>query len=429
MRPLTHSLQEPRHTPTMFNAKDDTATARPGLVKRLLVPEVVLLLAVGLSFAVWAIPGESPQLRGFSQRSSLTFESFAPVFLWYVALAGATALARRIGLATAERRHRGAPVVGAPQQRLAYWLLTVAALVGTTYALLQVGSLQGLAAALSANEGNLLNESLGGQSGLATLRYTTAIAAPFGFYLLAKRIVGWPSVLLNLSLLFATALFSSRLSLLLAVVVAAFLLTRETTRFRLRARLAVPAGSIIFIALVAFNYWRNANYYRALGIEDPISMNFYQVAAYLGAPAQASIGMADAMSRSLIDPSGSPLLLLVPSFLRASDDVVTGGPRYPAGVDVAGNLTTNSVFADVANIYGYSGLLIVFVVYIVLAFVFGRVQNRTDSLAILGGVILYCFAEVWRIYLVNQGIVSYLIVATLGAYLASRMLAPAKSDA
>ncbi|WP_163024701.1 hypothetical protein, partial [Pseudomonas viridiflava] len=81
----------------------------------------------------------------------------------------------------------------------------------------------------------------------------------------------------NVLLLVMSALFSSRLSFIMAVVVLIFIVITLRKDITFKAAPLAIAGAAIFGALVAFNYYRNAGFYENLGITDPVSMNFYQV--------------------------------------------------------------------------------------------------------------------------------------------------------
>ena len=61
------------------------------------------------------------------------------------------------------------------------------------------------------------------QAGVATLRYAAAVALPVGVHLWRRRVLRLPEVVWSALLLAVDALFASRLALLMAVVVFAFL--------------------------------------------------------------------------------------------------------------------------------------------------------------------------------------------------------------
>ncbi len=399
------------------------------VLRRWLIPEVAIFVPVAVSVAVWLIPGESYALRGFAARPSLTFGTVLPVLMWYLWITILVHVARRSGAQLAARLHtksrRGYepnPDTSKRAKRVGLLVLTSLATIGVAHAVTTAGSLSGILTALESSQANQLSESLTGSAGIATLRYTAAIAAPYSIMLLAQGITRWPLVVWNVLLLLTNALFSSRLSLIMAIIVAAYILTNAFPGFRIRwVAVAIPA-SLCALALVFFNYSRNANFYKGFGIDDPLSMSFYQFAAYLGTPFQVSLGVSEAMQSSRVEIGGNVLQLLTPTFLRPeTPEAVVTASKYPVPVDVAGNLTTNSAFADVASNYGFAGLIAATLVYVIAGFVFGALARQTNALSLIPGVLLYCFAETWRIFLFPQGIVVYLILAAVGVHLIERL--------
>ncbi|UOY00220.1 hypothetical protein [Blastococcus sp. PRF04-17] len=215
-----------------------------------------------------------------------------------------------------------------------------------------------------------------------------------------------------------TALLSSRLVFILAVVISVYLISRENDFRGMRLSTAIAVAIMSFAATTQLNYLRNANYYEAQGISNRWLMNVAEILAYLGTPAQASFGIANAMGNgSLPHPwSGvsDPTHLLVPTYFTSSGGG-GGGIRYAGLVDVAPNLTTNSIFADVGSQSGLAGLVLVLVVMFFAAILTGHLSLYQNYVALAAGALIYAFAEVWRVYLFNAGILHALVLATLVA--------------
>lgn len=388
-----------------------------GVLRRLLTNPLFYLLApVVVSALIWAVPGTSDQLRGFTQRAEGTFEGWLLLVCFYLVAAFAVWLGFRLGvLAGPSERLVQATSTERFDRRFSL-TLTVFATIGVLYSLYLVQQQTSIIDALSATQGNQLKESIGGSAGIATLRYTAAISAPVALYVWRFRSGRLSLAIWNVLLLVMSALFSSRLSFIMAVVVLIFIVINLRGGIKFKAVPMAIAGSAVFGALVAFNYFRNAGFYENLGITDPVSMNFYQVAAYLGSPFQASLGVADGISnggyRHVVDIV-SAAAIVVPTFLRPDSFGSYGS--FDSFVQVAPNLTTNSAFADTYADYGWWGLAYV-VVTLFLASMLAGYASRFRSLVIVAGaVVAYGLAEVWRIFLFAQGLVLYLLIAVFAA--------------
>lgn len=388
-----------------------------GVLRRLLTNPLFYLLApVIVSALIWSVPGTSDQLRGFTQRAEGTFEGWLLIVCFYLVTAFAVWLGFRIGvLAGPSERLVQATSTERFDRRFSL-TLTVFASIGVLYSLFLVQQQTSILDALSATQGNQLKESIGGSAGIATLRYTAAISAPVALYVWRFRSGRLSLAIWNVLLLVMSALFSSRLSFIMAVVVLIFIIINLRSGIRFKAVPVAIAGAAVFGALVAFNYFRNAGFYEDLGITDPVSMNFYQVAAYLGAPFQASLGVADGIATGGYQHSVdvvSAASVVVPTFFRPEGFGSFGS--FSSFVQVAPNLTTNSAFADTYADYGWWGLAYVILTLFLASMLAGYASQFRSLVIVAGAVVAYGLAEVWRIFLFAQGLVLYLLIAVFAA--------------
>jgi hypothetical protein len=215
----------------------------------------------------------------------------------------------------------------------------------------------------------------------------------------------------------------------MAAVVYVFLLSVDNPERRVRYRSLFLGGVLGFGLLAIFNFLRNANYYLASGVSNPIAMNMYQILSYLGAPFQVSIQVAQAIFDGRFPSGGDPttgLQLLVPTFFQSKTGTgATTSDQYHGQVDVASNLTTNSVFGDVYANFGWWGLAYALLTLFIAGMVYRHLSNYGPLLAASAGVVVYAIAEYWRIYLFNQGLVVYLLIAV---FIASRLAALSTTD-
>ena len=410
-------------------------------LRLVLHPAVLLLVPVLASAVAWSVPGASTALRGFEHRSEVTLGGLGVLGLWYALCAGLIVLGHRWGAAVPRvpvlARFDDDPVL----ERRLFRLVWVLAAVGVGYSLARAAASVDVVAALAGGTGNDLKAALGGEAGPATLRYATAVAAPLGIHLWRRGLVGPAEAAWSVLLLGVDALFASRLAVLMAVVVFAFLHVARRPGARVRWSALAVAAVVVFAALTLLNSLRNENYYTAHGVDSPLVANGYQLLTYLGAPFQVSLGVADSVATGRYpDRYGAahaaqlwePTFLLGPDATEQTTDTEAvrheqgeaftfstaskprAGERYASTVDVGDTLTTNSAFADVLSDYGYVGLLGLALSTAVVGALLGHLGRYRSVLAAACGVVGYGVAELWRTYLFSQGIVVFLLVAVLG---------------
>jgi hypothetical protein len=383
----------------------------------LLRPTSLLLISVVVSFGMWLVPGESEELRGFAERTTVGIGGAFLLAGWYTLCLLVIWACIQLGtrVRTVERLSR---FDGSPQlERNFLWFISFLATVGMAYSVVHIGLQVSIVDAIQNRTFNNLAHALPEGAGLATLRYATALAAPVAVYLWQRKNAPPALVIWNVVLLLANVAVASRLSLILALLVYVFLFVRTKREFRLKWWVAVIAFVALFGGLTAFNYARNAGYYERHGVDNAIEMNAFQLGAYLGTPVQVSLGVADQVSTGKLAVAGDPVLSLqavAPTFVdfkKVNLGTGTKEERY-GDVSVADNLTTNSAFADTYVKYGWWGVTYTLLVLALAAFGFGVFARYRSVVAILAAVLLYGFAEYWRIFLFNQGILIFLLLAT-----------------
>lgn len=395
------------------------AAARPGLIRRLLTNPIFYLLAPVIASAiVWMVPGTSDELRGFTTRAEGSIEAWLLLIVFYLVTATLVWLGFRLGRIVGPSERLVEATNSTAFDRRFSLVLTVFASIGVLYSVYLVQQQTSIFDVLGESQGNQLKEAIGGVAGVATLRYTAAIAAPVALYVWRFRGGRLAPAIWNVLLLVTSSLFSSRLSFIMAVVVLVFIVVHLVPSLKVRPVPLALMGSAVFAGLVAFNYFRNARFYEAFGVTDPISMNFYQVAAYLGSPFQVSLGVADGIANRGYAVAGDPvgaLALLVPSFLRPDGVEFGSNGSFAAFVQVAPNLSTNSAFGDTFADYGWWGLIYVVLTLVAAGYLAGFVSKFRSLVIVAGAVVCYGLAEVWRLFLFPSGLMVYLLLSVLGA--------------
>jgi hypothetical protein len=415
-------------------------------------PAALILVPVSASFLAWsglvAMQQRQPHatseaLTGFSAPAHAGGRGIALLLLWYCAIVMVSMVGFWLGTQRSRRSVGDERTNTAWFERRYFFLLLAAGAVGVGYAYWKVGGVTAIVDSLSAQTANDFSNALSGFAGPQTLRYATILAAPLGVYLWRKKVIGWPYMVVAVLLLMANAMIASRLALLMAcaVYLAAWVRSREprqaTGGSRARAWIAVAVIALSgFAVLTALNYVRNANYYRAAGVSNPVAMNVYQSGAYLAVPAQVSLGVSDAVARGAWENQGGAVTSLgavQPTFLQfnkvAKDNSWKQASVYGYSVTFAGNFFTNSVFADTYSVYGTWGWLYVILAYGFAGYAFARIFSFSPVIAASSGVVAYCFLEVWRVQILIYGIVIFLLLLTAGGALLTAKMRPPRDTA
>lgn len=400
-------------------------------------PAVLILIPTAMSFLAWSLlvarqqlgPGQADSLalNGFSSPAQVSGRGVALLMLWYLAIVMVSMVGFWWG------SHRSQPPDATERtgcvwfERRYFLLLLSVGAIGVGYTFWKVGGIPAIVDSLSEQTANDFSNALPGFAGPQTFRYATILAAPIGVHLWRRKVIGWPYMMVAVMLLIMNSFVASRLSLLMAATVflAAWVRSRRPRAghgSRAQTWISVVVIALSgFAVLTALNYVRNANYYRAAGVSNPVAMNMYQSGAYLAVPAQVSLGVADAVGRGSWEKPGgvvSSLDAVQPTFLQfnkvAKDDSWKQASVYGYSVTFAGNFFTNSVFADTYATYGAWGWLYTILAYGVAGYAFARIFSFSPVIAASAGVVAYGFLEVWRVQILSYGIVVFLLLLTAG---------------
>ena len=420
---------------------------------RWLAPAYLILVPTTFSFLAWAVligwcaAGQCPagswlELRGFLEPAALSLPGVILLLAWYTAVVVSATIGWRVGLGSPASPVLVERTLLVAFERRFFLVMLVVAAVGVGISYLTIAGSTSIVGSLAGQTGNSFSQALPNAAGPTTLRYAAILAAPIGVYLWQKKAIGFAYVGGAVALLLMNGLIASRMSLLMAVAV--YLVIRISQRVRsgsrrppaslgtTRWRPLVVAVLVLFGLLTVMNLFRNGNYYREHGVSNPVAMNIYQMGSYAAVPAQVSLGVSDAIMQGRFDLPGDivesyaaalPSFLLSPS--EAPDKTEISQSDYGFTVSFSENFTTNSEFADTYIRQGIWGLLYTLALFPFAGFLYARLLSYGPVLAGTGGLIAYCLCEVWRIQLLTQGIVVFLILLTgFGAAAASVGLVP-----
>lgn len=382
-------------------------------------PHTLLLAGACLSFLAWTIPWGSripPPLRGFALKEPWTLHGALFLLAWYAfffAVAfGGFAVGRRIPvLQRAER----------VSWQSYYVFLSILGLLGTvySYAYVLAKSPHAISAAFLHHQFNAVRYVLPYSSGPQTLRYASALAGAIAIFELGRRRFRWLHVV-NVLLLLLSAAIASRASLIIAAIVVAGLAARHVDAVHVSARRIVGTlllGLVVlFLALSLLSYSRDANFFRSYNVRDPLVMNLDEMIRYVGIPFQAAVAVSNHVKKwPALPASAAPgiRVFVLPTYLSKTvpQSVARGETRYEKVVAIPASQTTNSVLALTYGVFGVLAFPVLGLVVLVAGLIAGHASRYRSYVFLAGLVVSYCMAEWWRTYVLNQGIIQFLILA------------------
>jgi hypothetical protein len=106
---------------------------------------------------------------------------------------------------------------------------------------------------------------------------------------------------------------------------------------------------------------------------------------------------------------------LAPTYLPASfADVTAAENAYLCFVDVDGSYTANSTFALMQGSLGWLAYPFIAVIALGGAAVAGHGTRYLSMVCLAGYALIYCFAELWRTYLFNAGVIHFVVLTIVG---------------
>jgi hypothetical protein len=372
----------------------------------ILRPHGIVLTSVALSALAWSFPDLGIRM-GFAIKEPVTIDGISFLLGWYGLITAFSLAGFRAGRSIRMSRQTAGNL--ALSRKTPYVVISAVAWTGVVSAylhIIQVIGWSGIRTAIARDTVNDLRDALYTDYviGPYSLRYVVAIAAGLALF---RFLEGFrPSLLdtTNLLMLVAAAAISSRLSVVWAVMtgLSTWAAARSKEMRYSRWRLALLAGIVIAL-LWGLNHSRNANYYERHGTSSLVMSGLGEIRAYLGAPFQVSLGMANHM------------------------DLALAGVASKYYVDREGNLVTNSALDQSLPQMGYFALFYISATTFCYSLIAGLlIQLRRTYLFLGYPVILYAFAELWRVDLFRQGIFCTNMLAALGIPLLLRLFLPGR---
>ena len=381
-------------------------------------PHTLLLVGACLSLLAWGIPwgGAIPaSLRGFAQEETWTLHGALFLLGWYafffVVAIGGFQLGQRIPvLQRAER----------VSWESFYVFLSIVGFAGTAYAYAYVAAKAPhvISEAFLHHKFNAIRYVLPYSAGVATLRYASCLAGAIAIFELGRRRFRLLHVVNLFVLLFAAAI-ASRASLIIAAIAVAALAARRFHTLRVRVRMVIGVlllGLVaLFLVLSLLTYSRDAGFYRGNGVSDPLVMNLDEMVRYVGIPFQAAVAVSNHVTKWPALPASAAAgtrVFLLPTYVskKVPASVARGETRYEKVVALPVSQTTNSVLAMSYGVFGALAFAVLGFAVLVACVIAGYASRYRSYVFLAGPVVAYCLAEWWRTYVLNQGIVQFLVL-------------------
>jgi lipopolysaccharide export LptBFGC system permease protein LptF len=154
-------------------------------------------------------------------------------------------------------------------------------------------------------------------------------------------------------------------------------------------------------------------------------MNVDEMVRYLGIPQQAALAVSNNVDKWPAAPASAAAgtrVFLLPTYAgkNVPASVSRGENRYENVVSIPVSQTTNSVLAMAYGVFGALSFVVLGLAVLVACVIAGHASRYRSYVFLASLVVAYCLAEWWRTYVLNQGIVQFLIlVLALWAVLGS----------
>ncbi len=384
------------------------------------------LLAVGV--VLWLCPS-TEGASGYRVREELTFGSLLVLGAWYGSIFVCAVLGQCVAASMPKMNIMSNDAFRPQTFYVVLSILAMLGVAGAWMAAMRGGP--GLFELIRTQQFNQLKDALyENYNHVYSLRYAASLVGGIALYrLIFLGRFSWLDGL-NLFLLLAAASLSARLLLVQAVLFAGGLAVRFDQLRHVTTRAMVLAVLGLGSLVVFFTWVRTASSYREyFGVENPIAVTFLEVQRYLGAPVQASVGVARiALDHPARGATRNVIKYVTPTFLHPADlkpDDNSGGVGeqwYLRKVDVEETLTTNSAFVEMYGDLGYWSFPIMGWIAFLMSAIGSYFFRAENLLCLIGCVVLYGFFELWRTYYFAAGSFTFLILAVLLAVAGTRLV-------
>lgn len=398
-------------------------------------PGMVFLPLLTIGVVLWLCPS-TEGASGYRVREELTFGSILVLAAWYGGIFVCAALGQYVASVLPKMNVMSADAFRPQTFYLVLSMLAIVGVAGAWLAAMRGGP--GLLELIRTQQFNQLKDTLyENYNHLYSLRYAASLVGGYALYrLVFLGKFGWLDAI-NFCLLLAAAALSARLLIAQAVLFAGGLAVRFDQLRHVSTRAITLAVLGLSALVITFTWVRTAGSYREyFGVENPIAVTFLEVQRYVGAPVQASVGVARiALDHPARGANRNVIKYVTPTFMHPADlrpDDNSGGVGqqwYLRNVDVEETLTTNSAFVEMYGDLGYLSFPLMAWIAFSMSAVGSYFFRAENLLCLIGCVVLYGFFELWRTYYFAAGSFTFLILAVLLAVVGTRLVQMLESPA
>jgi hypothetical protein len=354
-------------------------------------PYGIVLATVLMSFCAWALPDFGIIQKGYDQPQKLFSFGTLMAVAWYgsiILISWITFHSGRASGSAIKSFDRDASL----DDFIAYCFLSVVGFIGFVYITNLMVSTFGfinLAVIVASGEANQLHKALytDYSIGLSSLRYVVILSGGLAIYRIISGISRSVLDFFNICQLLLIAIIASRLSVVFALVIGFGLWAINVKKVEIKPIKWLILLAALFTLFAAYNYSRNIGTYIATGDSNFFSAGLSEIVKYLGTPFQGAIAAGNQFDQITLHPEN------VSRF--------TG---------INHSLTTNSALLQLVREYGYWSFPIMIFTSAIAAFLMGIVyRQRNNYLILIYFILLYCFAEIWRVFIFKAGIITTLL--------------------
>ncbi len=370
-------------------------------------PYGMLLITVFMSGFFWAFPDFGMLRKGFEERQPILSLGGLLLLFWYSFCFAVSFIAFKVGNTIRIRSSKFDYFLSLENTKIYYFFTFIATIgIGYTYLnILQRVDFTTIYMAFTTGQGNILKIILyeDYSIGLFSFRYIVILASSIALFNIFMKNNRYLLLnIYNLILLSLLVIISHRLALIASIMISFGLyFYNSNTKISINYKWLLSL-ILIFVILAILNWFRNYNfYYNNYGIDNFLLSGFSEIMTYTGTGIQGGLSVGNHIDEFLNN-----------RVLSSVDGSITGiGP----------SLSTNSAILSLFIRYNIFAFFVAFVAIGLTSLVMGMIYNHHHNyLAVLYFVLLYPFAEFWRLFFFDQGIFFTLLIVLIGTFFLAR---------
>jgi len=373
------------------------------MIKYIFKPHLIVIFTVTLSYLAWSIPNGWIS-KGFTKNIEFNITIILLLLIWYILILFLSYFGFKIGNKVFLTN---LILINQFENLKFYKVLSWIAWIGTGASIasifMDIGGVFGIIEMLISFSLNKARDSLyeDYSPGILSLRYVIII--PTG-WAISNSIVGRKSIYnyVNIFMFLIYSMIYGRRVEMLCVCFYAICIVYLAERKVFSKKIIYLGITILLIFLILASVLRNFNYYSSEGYDSPLTATAANMVEYLATPFQGSLAAA-ANIDSIIDSVPSmPFNEYFSFFYRPHDKYYFELYSYYSGIEE--HLNTNSALLLIIIDYKLVGLAFFLLLVLFWSIIAGiAYRNSNTYIFLLYPIILYSFAEIWRLVLFTTG--------------------------